>query len=108
MLQPLKFPQKLAGNPSQRLQFAVSLKSAAGEQIECADPRATRAMIALMDMNAVLGGAASHYGGPAAFAELMSASHAYFFHQALWQQHRYTKKNLPLYHLCSTGAGVFH
>ncbi len=36
-------------------------------------------MIALMDMNAVLGGAASHWGGPSAFAELMSALHGIMF-----------------------------
>jgi len=43
---------------------------------------ATRAMIALMDMNAVMGGAASHWGGPSAFAELMSAAHGIMFHEA--------------------------
>jgi transketolase len=78
MLQPLKFSHQLAGNPTQPLQFAVSLQHA-GESLQLADPRATRAMVALMDMNAVLGGAASHYGGPAAFAELMSAAHALMF-----------------------------
>jgi transketolase len=81
MLQPLKFSHKLAGNPSQRLQFATTIKHA-GESLDLADPRATRALVALMDMNAVLGGAASHYGGPAAFAELMSAAHALMFSQA--------------------------
>ena len=44
-----------------------------------ADPRATRAMVALMDMNALHGGAASHFGGPSAFAELMSAAHGLMF-----------------------------
>src|SRR5437870_393200 len=39
-------------------------------------------MVALMDMNAVLGGAASHWGGPSAFAELMSAVHGLMFHSA--------------------------
>jgi transketolase len=39
-------------------------------------------MVALMDMNALQGGAASHYGGPAAFAELMAATHGLMFHQA--------------------------
>ena len=42
-------------------------------------------MVALMDMNAAHGGAASHYGGPAAFAELMSATHGLMFHQATKQ-----------------------
>jgi len=39
-------------------------------------------MVALMDMNAVMGGAASHWGGPSAFAELMSATHGLMFTQA--------------------------
>ena len=38
-----------------------------------ADPRATRALVALMDQHAVIGGAAAHWGGPSAFAETMSA-----------------------------------
>lgn len=50
--------------------------------MQIADPQATRAMVALMDMNAVLGGAASHWGGPSAFAELMSAAHGLMFHEA--------------------------
>ena len=35
-----------------------------------------------MDMNAVIGGAASHYGGPAAFAEINSALYGYVFTEA--------------------------
>lgn len=85
MTQPLALPSKLAGNPSKALQFSVSVKKSGGESIELADPRATRAMIALMDMGAVLGGAASHYGGPAAFAELMSALHGIVFAEAKTQ-----------------------
>lgn len=53
--------------------------SADGTQVELADPKSTRALVSLMDMFAVLGGAASHYGGPAAFAELMSATHGLMF-----------------------------
>ncbi|NQZ19330.1 MAG: transketolase, partial [Bdellovibrionales bacterium] len=45
-------------------------------------PNSTRALVAMMDMQAVLGGAASHFGGPAAFAEMMSATHGYMFLQA--------------------------
>ena len=32
-----------------------------------------------MDLGAVNGGAASHWGGPAAAAEIMSAVHGYIF-----------------------------
>ena len=44
-----------------------------------ADPRAIRALVALMNVHAVNGGAACHWGGPAAFAELNSAIHALMF-----------------------------
>jgi transketolase len=47
-----------------------------------ADPAITRAMVALMDMNAVIGGAASHYGGPAALAELNSALYGVVFQES--------------------------
>ena len=47
-----------------------------------ADPKATRALLACMDMSAALGGAASHWGGPSAFAEIMSALYAFVFAEA--------------------------
>lgn len=75
MIMPLATINKLAGNPTKPLEFSVKVKLSNQEQYELADPKITRALVALMDMNAVLGGAASHYGGPAAFAELMSAAH---------------------------------
>jgi transketolase len=58
------------------------MKLKSGETIAVADPKATRAMLALMDMQAVLGGAASHWGGPSAFAEMMSALHGIMFQEA--------------------------
>jgi transketolase len=73
---------KLAGNPKSELKFSLKLKLKSGEEISMADPKMTRALVALMDMSAVLGGAASHYGGPAAFAEIMSALHGIAFHTA--------------------------
>src|SRR4029453_16271235 len=48
-------------------------------EVVAADPRATRALIALMDVHAVNGGAACHWCGPAAFAELNAALHALMF-----------------------------
>lgn len=69
----------LASTPVKEPQFFVEVSHAHGNKFKLADPKATRAMVSLMDMNAVLGGAASHYGGPAAFAELMSALHAVMF-----------------------------
>lgn len=79
--QPLPVSQKLFSNPRQKPHFAVSLPWEGGS-LSLVDPRATRALLAIMDMHAVIGGAASHYGGPAAFAELMSATHALMFARA--------------------------
>ncbi len=81
MNSPLSVHNKLAGNPTREPNYSVSVKGPRGP-LNLTDPKATRALIALMDMNAVLGGAASHYGGPAAFAELMSALHGYVFSEA--------------------------
>lgn len=78
----IKINNKLFQNPTKSLTFSTSVKNLRGENITLSEPKAMRALISLMDMNAVLGGAASHYGGPAAFAELMSATHAYMFEEA--------------------------
>lgn len=79
MTEPIQIKTKLAGNPQKDPQFQVTIKTRDGRDIPAADPVATRALVSLMDMNAVLGGAACHYGGPAAFAELSSALHAHVF-----------------------------
>src|SRR5690606_30356854 len=90
-MQPIPMRPRLAGNPKQPPAYAVTVK-VNGSQIAVADPRATRAMIALMDMQAVMGGAASHFGGPSAFAELMSALHGIVFEEA-------KAKDMPWYEL---------
>jgi len=95
MNQPLPLSQKLAGNPTHAPIYSVTVKTASGEAVTVMDPKATRALISLMDMNAVLGGAASHYGGPAAFAELMSALHGFVFHEAQKRQEPWSE----LFHL---------
>lgn len=79
---PIERPSLLADTPVQAPQFSVPVKLTSGDIVHVADPQATRAMVALMDMNAVLGGAASHWGGPSAFAELMSATHGIMFSEA--------------------------
>lgn len=76
---PFSIKNPLSGTPAKSLMYSTTVKLAGGKELQCADPRSTRAMVALMDMNAVMGGAASHWGGPAAFAELMSATHALMF-----------------------------
>ncbi len=77
-LKPFTPRSKLAPTPG-RPKFSVKIRDDAGAEIELADPRATRALVALMDVHAVNGGAACHWGGPAAFAEIMAAIHGVMF-----------------------------
>lgn len=81
-IHPLTKRIPLARQTGKDPQFFCTVRRASGQAVKAADPRATRAMVALMDMNAVMGGAASHWGGPSAFAELMSAVHAIMFQEA--------------------------
>lgn len=83
----LLFPQ--GKNPPR---YFVRIKSRRGVELKLADPRITRVALALMDMQAVLGGAASHWGGPSAFAEVVSALYALVFHYA-------NQENRPWYDL---------
>ncbi len=75
MITPLKLKNKLASTPTKAPQYSVTLKN----NIVLADPCATRALVALMNQHATIGGAASHWGGPAAFAEIISAVHGIMF-----------------------------
>ncbi len=85
-LKPIPVRSKLAPTPGQP-KYSVKIKSAAGAEITVADPKATRALVALMDVHAVVGGAACHWGGPAAFAEIMAAVHAIMFAEKGRQWH---------------------
>src|SRR5713101_5059463 len=76
-LLPIK--SKLAPAPVRPPKYAVTVKNAAGQEVVLGDPRATRALLALMDVHAVNGGAACHWGGPSAFAEIMAAIHGIMF-----------------------------
>ncbi len=78
----ISIKNSLACPSSKEPSFSVRLKSASGEAFTLADPKATRALLACMNMEAVLGGAASHWGGPAAFAEIMSALYGLVFAEA--------------------------
>ena len=78
-LTPLKLKSRLAGTPTAKPKYAVTVKNGKGADAFLGDPRATRALVALMDLHAVNGGAASHWGGPAAFAEIMAAIHGIMF-----------------------------
>jgi transketolase len=78
-LQALALKSRLAPTPAGPPKYAVKVKNLAGEEKVVADPRATRALVALMNVHAVVGGAACHWGGPAAFAEINAAIHAQLF-----------------------------
>ncbi len=78
-LKPLSLQCRLAGTPSGQPKFAVTVKNRLGADVVAVDARATRALVALMDVHAVVGGAACHWGGPAAFAEINAAIHALMF-----------------------------
>ncbi len=77
MLKPLSIKNKLSTPKFREPSLAVPHKFAeSATEVKIADPRAVRALVALMDMEAVLGGAASHFGGPSALAEINSILHA--------------------------------
>ncbi|MDA7657799.1 thiamine pyrophosphate-dependent enzyme, partial [Verrucomicrobia bacterium] len=78
-LTALTLPSRLAGNPNGAPKYASSVKSQDGSDVTVGDPRATRALVALMNVHAVNGGAACHWGGPAAFAEIMTSIHGLMF-----------------------------
>jgi transketolase len=78
-LKPLALKSRLASTPRQSPRHAVRVRNAAGQEVVVGCPRATRALVALMDVHAVNGGAACHWGGPAAFAEMLAAAHAIMF-----------------------------
>ena len=79
MIKALNLKNKLAPTPTQSPKYSLTVKDAKGSDIIVGDPRATRALVALMNQHATIGGAACHWGGPAAFAEIMSATHALMF-----------------------------
>src|SRR6478736_1227779 len=81
-LAPLNLKSRLAATPTAAPKYSVKVKNAAGTEVTLADPRATRALVALMDVHAVVGGAACHWGGPAAFAEMSAAVHGLMFQTA--------------------------
>lgn len=70
---------KLADSRGLKPRFFKVVKSASGEDLAVADPQVTRGLLALMDAQAFLGGAASHWGGPAALSEIMSSLYGLAF-----------------------------
>ena len=78
-LLPLSLTSRLAPAPSGPPAFPTTVRNLAGQPVTVGDPRATRALVALMNVHAVVGGAACHWGGPAAFAEINAAIHGLMF-----------------------------
>jgi len=78
-LQPLPLRARLAPTPAGPPRYATTVRNAAAQAVVCGCPRATRGLVALMNVHAVNGGAACHWGGPAAFAEINSAIHSLMF-----------------------------
>jgi transketolase len=78
-LRPLVVKSKLAPTPANGPKYTANVSGRAGQSVALADPAAIRALVALMDVHAVVGGAACHWGGPAAFAEVSAAVHGVMF-----------------------------
>ena len=72
-------PSRLAPTPAGAPKYGVTIRNLAGDEVVVGDPRITRALVALMNVHAVNGGAACHWGGPAAYAETLAALHAIMF-----------------------------
>ncbi|TVR49019.1 MAG: transketolase, partial [Planctomycetota bacterium] len=81
----ISYPNPLAGNPAAAPAITATVKRADGSSFDIACPWATRFAVACMNMNAVIGGAACHWGGPSAFAEIMSAIHGIMFTADDWR-----------------------
>jgi transketolase len=86
-LKPLNIKSKLLPAPSSAPRWSVSIKDRQGAEVKLADPRATRCLLALMDLAAVNGGAACHWGGPSAMTETWTALHALMFRHKDWFEH---------------------
>lgn len=69
-----------------QLTHKVTVMLSQRESVRCPAPKAIRALITLMDMEATFGGAASHFGGPSAFSEIFSASYGLMEHYAKKKQ----------------------
>ena len=86
-MKALNLKNKLAPTPTKTPKYALTVKDQSNTDVVVGDPRATRALLALMNQHATIGGAACHWGGPAAFAEMMSAIHGIMFKNKSSQWH---------------------
>lgn len=71
-------PRKIGLSPKSVPTFHTTLRSGR----VTSDPKVIRAFIALMNQNAIIGGAAAHWGGPSAFTEINCILHSIFFEKS--------------------------
>ncbi len=86
-LKPLNIKTKLLPSPNLAPKYFVTIKDAKQNDVKLAHPKATRSLIALMDLAAVNGGAACHWGGPSAMTEAWTALHGMMFKEKNWFDH---------------------
>ncbi len=86
-LKPLNIKPKLLPAPTGAPVYSVKAKNTKGKEVLLANPKATRSLIALMDMAATNGGAACHWGGPSAMTETWTALHQIMFQNQDWFHH---------------------
>ncbi len=92
MIKPLSIKNELLTPKTKEPILSKTMNlSKVSTSLKIADPAAIRALVALMDMEAILGGAASHFGGPSSLAEINSVLYALVFkHENNW----HTRYNL--------------
>lgn len=83
-LKTLNIKSKLLEAPTSAPRYVVAVKDGKGKETKLANPKATRSLIALMDLAAVNGGAACHWGGPSAMTETWTALHGIMFKEKSW------------------------
>ncbi|MES2525852.1 MAG: transketolase C-terminal domain-containing protein [Bdellovibrionota bacterium] len=86
-LKPLNIKPKLMPAPTGAPVYATKVKSSKGKEVLLANPKATRSLLALMDLAATNGGAACHWGGPSAMTETWTAAHQLMFQNQDWYNH---------------------
>jgi transketolase len=86
-LKPLNIKPKLLMCPTGAPVYSTKVKNSKGKDVLLADPKATRSLIALMDLAAVNGGAACHWGGPSSMTETWTAAHQLMFQNQDWYDH---------------------
>jgi transketolase len=77
----------LCDAPTTKPLYPITVKDNQKNEQDLADPRAVRSALALMNLGAVNGGAACHWGGPSAMVECMSALHGIMFQEKKWFEH---------------------